>query len=57
MGKPTRSFISVGPVNDAMPTEQDAIRNDMEVARTLLRQMQDNFNNLEAKVLRFQDSH
>lgn len=40
-----------------MTTERVAIRTDLEVARTLLLQMQEHFNKLETRVLQFQNNH
>ena len=43
-------YLTVGTVNGGMSTERETIRNDMEAARTLLKQMEEQFNKLEAKV-------
>ena len=43
-------YLTVGTVNGGMSTERETIRNDMETARTLLEQMEEHFNKLEAKV-------
>ena len=46
-------FFCVGVVNGGISTEREIIRSDVETARTLLKQMEEHFNKLEAKVSRF----
>ena len=49
-------FFCVGVMNCGISTERDMIRSDVETARTLLKQMEENFNKLEAKVSSFKFS-
>ena len=54
----TRCIFSVRrqTLNDWKSTEQDIIRNDLEVTRKLLREVQDHVEKLEAYVLILQDN-
>lgn len=47
----------IGAVNEEMTmTDKETIRNDLEIARRLLQQMQDRFDKIETKVSRGNDA-
>lgn len=47
----------IGAVNEEMTmTDKETIRNDLEIARRLLQQMQDHFDKIETKVSRGNDA-